>query len=122
MLAPDRQLVRDALPTFAVELATLIARDAPELNHQLDGLHLIGRCTCGQTDCATFDVRTAGTVAPLSGHGTVERYSIELESTRGHVILDVYAGRLTSVEVLGRGDVKRQLDAVLPPGSDLRPS
>lgn len=110
-------LVRDALPSFAPELERLIAVESPELAAQVEGLRLVGRCRCGQSDCATFHVISSRLALPASDYCASGLDCLELESDGGLVVVDVERGRLRSIEVLGRSDVKEELDAVIPPCS-----
>ena len=107
-------LVRDALPSFAPELERLLAAQSPELAAQVDGLRIVGRCQCGQSDCATFDVISARSSPRDPNYGDSELDCIDLEPKSGLIVVDVESGRLRSVEVLNRPDVKRELDAVVP--------
>ena len=108
-------LVRDAFPSFAPELERLLAAESSELAAQVDGARLVGRCRCGQSDCATFHVITDRSAPPAPDYGASELDCLDLETDGGLVVVDVGGGRLRSVEVLGRPDVKQELDAVIAP-------
>ena len=110
-------LVRDALPSFAPELERLLAAESAELAAQVGGLRLVGRCRCGQSDCATFHVISDRAAPPAPGYGASELECLDLEAVGGLVVVDVEGGRLRTVEVLGWPDVKEELDVVLPPRS-----
>ncbi|MDT0631264.1 hypothetical protein [Rubrivirga litoralis] len=114
--APDAApLVGDVRPRFAAELGRLLAASGlPELAAQVRGLRLVGRCRCGQTDCATFHVVTARSAPPNPAYRRLESDSLDLEARGGVVVVDVEGGRLQTVEVLGWPRVKEELDAVLP--------
>lgn len=70
----------------------------------LTHLEIFGRCECGDSFCATFytDRRPDGAYGP--GHRNVV-----VDVKKGMVILDVVDGRIACVEVLHRGDVRREL-------------
>ena len=110
-------LVGDALPSFAPELERLLAAESSELAAQVGGLHLVGPCLCRQSDCATFHVTSDRAAPPAPGYGANELECLDLEAEGGLVVVDVEGGRLRTVEVLGRDDVERELDAVIPPRS-----
>ncbi len=107
-------LVRDALPSFTPELERLLAAASPQLAAQVEGLRLVGRCRCGQSDCATFYVLTSRSAPPAPDYGASELDCLDLEAEAGLVVVDVEGGRLRLVEVLGRSDVKEELDAAIP--------
>ena len=116
-------LVRDALPSFAPELERLLTlAGSPELAAQVRELRLVGRCRCGQPDCATFHVVTARAAPPDPAFGRAELECADLEAEGGSVVVDVEGGRLRTVEVLGWPDVKAELDAAIPPGRGCLPA
>ena len=112
-------LVRDVLPSFAAELERLLAAESPELAAQVVGLRITGRCSCGDSVCASFDVM-ADESAPLASGYRPGVECLELEPATGIVIADVEGGRLQSVEVLNRPDVRGPLAEVAPSRSEHR--
>ena len=86
-----RPKLAKVLPAFAAEVQEGLHAD-PELSGQVAKLEIFGRCECGDSFCATFYTarRPGGAYGP--GHRNV-----------------VVDGRLACVEVLHRGDVRREL-------------
>lgn len=98
-----RRKLAEILPAFAAEVQEGLPGD-PELSGQVADLEIFGRCECGDSVCATFytDRRPDGAYGP--GHRNVV-----VDVKKGMVILDVVDGRIACVEVLYRGDVRREL-------------
>jgi hypothetical protein len=96
-------------PDFLSELETMVrAVGRDDLVDQLQGLPVLSRCTCGDSNCAHFYTSSK----PASHGGQHE--NVLLPSRSGLVVLDVLHGRVMAIEILDRLDVKRVLDAHLP--------
>ena len=103
-------LIVDALPSLANELANLLVKAGePAFAAQVKELRIIDRCRCGDDFCATFytEPKPDGRWGP--GHSC-----IELEPTKGMIILDVVASRISCVEVIYRDEVQKVLRAIAP--------
>jgi hypothetical protein len=105
----------ELLPKFSVELQDLTSSAGrPDLALRIPTLPIVGRCTCGDSNCAHFY-----TAARPPG-AYVRHSNLLLPSDAGLVVLDVLDGAIVAVEVLNRPDVKRLLDAALPlPNADM---
>jgi hypothetical protein len=103
-------LISDALPGLAHELTTLLLKDGePELAAQVQQLHIVDRCRCGDDFCATFYT----VPCPRGAWGTGHR-NLSLDCEHGMLILDVVDDKLTCVEVLDRDDIRKRLHEILP--------
>ncbi len=98
-----RPKLAQVLRAFSAEVQEGLCGD-PELAGQVAELEIFGRCECRDSFCATFYTapRPDGTYGP--GHRNVV-----VDVKKGMVILDVVDGRIACVEVLHRGDVRREL-------------
>jgi hypothetical protein len=108
--ASEAHLLCEVLPAFVQELRDLLAREGrPELAAQLAELRVIDRCRCGDDFCAMIYAtsRPEGTW----GRG---RGDVLLRPARGMIILDVVAGRIATIEVLYRPEIRERLLALLP--------
>ncbi len=102
--------VSELLPAFCVELQDLLLSiGRPDLVDQLPALSMVGRCTCGESNCAHFYTAPPPTGGYGSGHT-----NLMLPVNRGLVVLDVVHNAIVAVEVLDRCDVKAVLDMMLP--------
>jgi hypothetical protein len=113
--AGSPSLLGNVLPQFAAELESALERCEPSLAAQVRGLPIGRLCRCDDPTCATFDVpgRRRADYAE----------SVELDDLEGMIVIDVAepglgrraagasAPRIIGVEVLGRPDVREQLDA-----------
>ncbi len=109
----SRQTVQGLFPQFATEIAELCRRDGHiDLADQVGDLPVVARCTCGEANCAHFY-----TAPPPKGAYPPDHANVVLPADIGMIVLDVVGGRIVAVEVLDRPEVKRTLDAYLPPGS-----
>jgi hypothetical protein len=107
-MAPHR--LQDAFPEFAKELEDLLlASKEPNLSAQIPQLLITRRCGCEDDFCATFYTKFEPTTRPDD-----DFRCLELESEEGMIILDVSSGRIVTVEVLFRDDVRKQLRALFP--------
>lgn len=92
------QLVREAFPRLAAELAVLLRQEGEEvLAASMDGLRVHSVCGCGDDFCKSF--RTAA--PPDGAYGDGHR-NIMLEPVEGMLILDVVDDEIVFVEVLYR--------------------
>jgi hypothetical protein len=103
-------LLSVAMPEFARELETLVrAQVKPELAAQIPTLRIVDRCRCGDDFCATFYTETRPNPSYGPGHSNVE-----LTAEKGMIILDVVSGRIASIEVLYRDEIRKQIHALVP--------
>ena len=103
-------LLKQALPEFADELRTLLEKDGQfELAEQVSNLHIIDRCSCGETSCATFY-----TVPKPKGAWGAGHENMILDASEGLLVLDVVNGKIVCVEVLDRDDVRQKLLNQMP--------
>jgi hypothetical protein len=105
-----KHLLKDALPQFRQELETmLLAKGENELAAQTETLGMFDRCRCGDGFCATFY-----TLPKPNGAYGPDHYCLDLDATRGMIILDVVAGKIACVEVLNRNEIRRRLLELFP--------
>ena len=103
-------LLVDALPALANELAQLLNKARrPDLAAQVPELRIVDRCNCEDDFCATFYTQPK----PIGSYGP-GLSCLELEPDQGMVILDVVSGRIATVEVLYRDEVRRALREAVP--------
>jgi hypothetical protein len=108
--APDRTQdppwLHTVLPRFAQELRGLL-ESMPDLAAQVPGLRIVGRCPCGDHDCATFY-----TVPRPAGPWELGLETIALAPgpAQGIINIDLVDGRIVAVEVLDRDDVREALN------------
>ncbi len=96
--------IGEVLPELAEELERLLVKvGRQDLVSQVRGLPIVGRCRCHQEDCGSFD----------TGERPSRRSTIDLYSEECFLALDTDGySSIVHVEVLGRPDVKKKLDAV----------
>ena|SRR5437867_8958033 len=103
-------LLSAEFPALAAEITErLRARAEHQLAATVPGLHIIGRCRCGDDFCATMYTEPP----PRGAYGSNHR-SIDLDANEGLVILDVRHERIACVEVLNRDDIRRKLLGFFP--------
>lgn len=103
-------LLTEILPELALELQQLLEKaERPDLAAQVSKLVIVDRCRCRDDFCSSFytQKKPEGRYGP--GHECVD-----LDATKGMLLLDVVAGTIVHVEVLNRGDVRAKLTARLP--------
>jgi hypothetical protein len=109
MTAGTRRLV-DVLPLLVQELRDLLVQKGrEELAAQLAELQIIDRCRCGDDFCATMYT----TERPTGAWGPGLK-SVDLDAADGMIILDVVSGRIVTIEVLFRPEVREPLLTLLP--------
>jgi len=102
--------IGELFPRFCVELQDLASSAGrPDLAGQIPTLPIVGRCTCGESNCAHFYTAPPPTAAYGPGHSC-----LALEPDCGLLVLDLVNDAIVAVEVLDRPDVKSLLDAALP--------
>ena len=102
--------VSDALPDLSAEITLLLEKEGrPELARQVADLTIRDRCRCGDDFCGTFY-----TAPRPDGSWGPNLECIPLEPNQGMLILDVVAGKISSVEVLYRDEVRARLLEMLP--------
>jgi hypothetical protein len=111
----DPPLLGHVLPHFAAQLESALKAEHPGLASQIRELRIGRVCSCDDPGCATFDV-------PDRRPSDYD-YSVVLEDLGGLVLVDLAkrdrirsrrAGaepRVIGIEVLGRPDLREQLDA-----------
>jgi hypothetical protein len=107
----DRPLLRSVLPRLAAELQRgLSDKGHPELAVQVDSLHVVDRCRCGDSFCATFY-----NVPPPKGAWGPGHETIPLDSVAAGIVnVDVLNGRIVAVEVLFQHDTREALQKACP--------
>src|SRR5690606_34741765 len=102
--------LKDVFPDLRWELeSSLLEVGEERLIPQVAELPIIGRCSCKQSDCATFYTSEK----PPSGWPPPRR-SIMLPCVMGYLILDVVGEQIVCVEALDRRQIKKRLDALMP--------
>jgi hypothetical protein len=103
-------LLADEFPDFAEEVRELAERSGdPGLPEQVMALRIFDRCRCGEPFCATFYTAPR----PGKGRGTIHT-SVDLDSKAGTIVLDLVDGKIVSVEVLNRDDIRGRLLGIVP--------
>ena len=98
---PDRPLLADTLPELVAELDGLLrGQGRPDLAEQLPGLRITAPCPCEVEGCASFY-----TDRPIKRWFRRGR-----QVPAGDMVVDTIDGEIVFVEVLGRPDVRAQLD------------
>jgi len=102
--------VGELLPKFCTELQDLIsAAGRADLVDQVRTLPIVGRCTCGEFNCAHFYTAEPPTKSYGAGHS-----NLILSADVGFMAVDLLHNAIVAVEVLDRPEVKAQLDGALP--------
>ena len=98
-------LLIESLPDLSRELTELlIASGEPSLAAQIHDLEIVTRCGCSDDFCASFYTAPK----PVGTYGPKHR-NLELEPSKGMIILDLVDDRIVHVEVLYRDDVRSKL-------------
>ena len=92
----------------------LIANGVPEAKgfaHQLEGLHVVGRCGCG---CPTVDLATADDDASTTGpsHILAEFLGLTPQGSEVGVILHTREGKLSELEIYELEEPARSLPTI----------
>lgn len=107
---PIRSSFVEAFPDLAAEVVALLERAGHAgLAEQLPELSVLERCRCGDDSCATIEM----TVGAELGAASV-RETIPLDPETGMISVDVVDGRIVTIEVLFRDDVRKTLLEFLP--------
>jgi hypothetical protein len=72
-------------------------------------LHVMGRCKCGDDFCAEVYVQP-----PPQGKVPGEVENVDLSPKEGHLILGVVDGRISTIEILYRPEIRRVLLEMFP--------
>jgi hypothetical protein len=100
----------EILPSLAVELEQLLKNHGEgDLAVQVSRLAVVDRCRCGDEFCSSFYTQPK----PEGPYGADHR-CVDLDAAEGMLLVDVVEGKIAHVEILNRGDVRRNLLAVLP--------
>ncbi len=103
-------LLNSVLPELSKELEGLLERqNEAALAAQVSSLAIVDRCRCEDDFCATFYTQPK----PDGAYGPTH-YCLEVEPERGMIILDLLNGKIASVEVLYRDEVRAALLAIFP--------
>jgi len=103
-------LLSAALPQVAVELTELLtATGRHELAAQVPFLSIVDRCRCGDDFCATIY-----TQPKPNGSWGPKLECIDLDAERGAIILDVVDGRIATIEILNRDELREKLLMIMP--------
>ena len=96
-------LLLDVVPQFAAELVTeLERRGEAALSQQVGTLRVLDHDRCAEA----VSIYTAP--RPEGAYGPTLRI-VQLDVRKGMVVLDIVAGQIACIEVLGRGDVRARL-------------
>ncbi len=103
-------LLSKVLPALAEEvIAGLLVLERADLAAQVCSLRVACRCRCGDDFCATVHLMPGP-----RGNRKSEPETLDLDAKEGWLILDVVEGRIETIEVLYRPEVRRVLDELLP--------
>lgn len=103
-------LLQNALPDLAEELQSQLADDDQSaLASQIGSLRIVDRCRCGDDFCATFY-----TVAKPKGAWGTNHETIPLDCENCYLNVDVVDGKIVSVEVLYRDEIRARLLQLIP--------
>jgi hypothetical protein len=108
--AMTRPLLKELLPELADDLIAQFERDGEhQLAAQVSSLPIIDRCRCGDDFCATFYTAPKPKDAWGVGHET-----IPLDAEDGYLNVDVVEGKIVSIEVLYRDEIREKLLSHMP--------
>jgi hypothetical protein len=103
-------LLREALPDLCEELKRLLLSEGEDaLASQVPDLEIVARCPCRDDFCATVYCLQR----PAGAWGET-LLTILLLPERGDLIIDVVGGRIATIEILFREEIRARLDALLP--------
>ncbi|WP_031168006.1 hypothetical protein [Streptosporangium roseum] len=95
------QLVREAFPRLAAELAVLLRQEGEDvLATSVDGLRVHSACGCRDDFCTSFNTAAPSDGAYGDGHRNIMLEPVE--PVEGMLILDVVDEEIVFVEVLYR--------------------
>ncbi len=104
------------LPAFCAELEAALERQGlTDVAAQVRSAQIQSRCSCGESDCASFTVQSSRALNVVERNVIGERYrgSHEIEGLEGLVVVDLdNFGRLMQIEVLYRPDVADTLESL----------
>jgi len=102
--------VRELIPELATELTRLLQAEGHfSLADQVSTIEIVERCRCGDDFCATFY-----TAPPPRGAWGLGHETIALDPDEGYLNVDVLNGKIVSIEVLYRDEVRDFLRSLLP--------
>ena len=103
-------LLKEVLPELANELIIQFEKEGEhQLAEQVPSLQIVDRCRCGDDFCATFY-----TAPKPKGAWGSEHESIPLDMEDGYLNVDVVDGKIVSVEVLFRDEIREKLLRQMP--------
>ena len=103
-------LLQDTLPDLADELTALLrSQNEMDLAEQVPLLRLVDRCRCGDDFCATLYTSPK----PEGAYGP-NHESIPLNSSSGHLILDLVDKKIVCIEILFREDLRSEVLRLFP--------
>jgi hypothetical protein len=100
----------DVAPELVAELERLLVQAGESsLAAQVNTLHVVDRCRCGDDFCATFYT----VPLPVGGYGPGHR-TIALATETGYLNVDALESDIAQVEVLFRDELKAKIHAAIP--------
>lgn len=102
--------LQDTLPDLADELIALLrSQNERDLAEQVPLLRLVDRCRCGDDFCATLYTAPK----PEGAYGP-NHECISLNSSSGHLILDLVDRKTVCIEILFREDLRGRVLQLFP--------
>ncbi|MGA7853537.1 MAG: hypothetical protein WCA15_09440 [Candidatus Acidiferrales bacterium] len=103
-------LLAEILPALTLELEHLLNRaDEPELAATVSQLVIVDRCRCGDDFCASFYTQPK----PEGSYGA-DHSCLDLDASKGMILIDVVSGAIAHVEILNRDEIRAKLTAQFP--------
>jgi|SRR5579885_952012 len=109
--------IKELMPKFAEELKRLILAQKTDLTlwtlaGSIDDLEVVGKCGCGQDNCATFYTLPESERMWDDNDVTAGSIEIDEKNGKGLIVMDIRWGKISGFEVLWREDVKECLENV----------
>ena len=102
--------LKKEFPDIAEEIEALLKTEGElELASQLEDLHIVDRCRCGESQCATMY-----TVPRPDGPWGINHDGISLPFSNGMINIDTVGKKIVCLEVLDRNKVRNKLKKLMP--------
>jgi hypothetical protein len=96
------------LPGLSEELVKLLREaNEPALADQIAELDIVEKCRCGDDFCSSIY-----TVPKAHGKWASPHRNVELNPTKGMLILDVVKEKISHIEILFRDDIRSTLESI----------
>lgn len=110
MNPPQPPYLHVILPAVAAEVEQLLRRAGyADLAEQVATLRVVDRCRCGEDFCATIYTQPEPEGAYPEPH-----FTLDLHPAEGILALDVVANRIACIEILGRDELRHELERLFP--------